>query len=127
MTPAEEGDTTPIPSASSSPAPQQTSTLPTSINRKSTVADRLRALTKDTGLEGMMSSSSADSHHQQQKKLEDMEGLIDISGVVNGTKQWSSFFSTAADEIPKRTLKIPLWGVYDNLVTGADLVAYFME
>lgn len=122
MTPAaEEGESTPI----SSPPPPPASSSQRPLARKSTVADRLRALTKDSGLGSAPTAGAASGSSDQ--KLEDMEGLLDIAGVVNGTKQWSSFFSTAAQEIPKRTLKIPLWGVYDNLVTGADLVAYFME
>lgn len=119
MTPAEEGDLTPIAGPAMQDEDEPTPPAkPSGLNRKSTVADRLRALTKDSGVSSAVSGD---------KRLEDSDGLLEIGDVVNASKQWSSFFSTAAKEIPKKSLKIPLWGVYHDLVTGQDLVVYFME
>lgn len=121
----EDGDLTPRepppPPPSSSVESQQHEKPAGGVARKATVADRLRALTKDSV------AAAAESSTPPPSSALDSDGLLDIAGVVNGTKQWSSFFQQAEKDLPKRSLKIPLWGVYENLVTGQDLVAYFKE
>lgn len=53
--------------------------------------------------------------------------MIELAGLSNGTREWSSLFKRAHQELPKRSLKIPIVGTYTDVHSGSELVDYFVE
>ena len=53
--------------------------------------------------------------------------ILELAGIKNGTKAWSSFFAQAYKSLPKRSLKIPVLGLYENVHSGEELVSFFVE
>jgi len=93
------------------------------LNKRVSLANRLKALTRDPQSPALVSVTE----DEDEQKLKDDTKIIEIATIKNGAKEWSSLFSQAAKEVPKRVIKIPLIGVYNDLHTGEDLVLWFKE
>lgn len=98
------------------------------LKRKPTVTDRLKALARDP-----KNPSSAiidviqEGADEKAEPKEEGPKIIELAGLSNGTREWSSLFRQAHKELPKRSLKIPIVGVYSDVHSGAELVDYFVE